>query len=91
VGCAGEKGDLHLPNANDGGDDADLLALGLEPAALLDVWLEIGDMPAGLEARPGRTGIPAARSGGRQRLAFAVGCTGDRVLEVLADEGAAAR
>ncbi len=52
---AGE-GDAVLPDADDGGDDADLEAGSLEPVALLDMGFEIADVPSALDRDAGAAG-----------------------------------
>ena len=59
------KGDPVLPDADDGGDDADLEAAAFERLALLDMRLEISDMPAAFAAARG----PAGETDLAQRVA----------------------
>ena len=85
------KGDAILPDADDRGDDADLEAAALEPVALLDVRLEIADVPPVLDRKPGAAG----EADGLQRLAHAaIGVAVARGVDVrlchATDEGAAA-
>src|SRR5665213_2733459 len=54
------KGDPVLPDADDGGDDTDAVTAAFEYLTLLDMRLEISDMPPGFSGRAqpaGETGI----------------------------------
>ena len=65
-----------LPDADDGGDDADREAAAFEPLALLDMRLEISDVPPGfgLRARPaGKTDIAQGVTHGSAAAAVARG------------------
>ncbi len=61
---AGED-DAVLPDADDGGDDADLQRVAFEPLALLDMGFEISDVPAAF----GRDARPAGKADLAQRFA----------------------
>ena len=85
------KGDAVLPDADDGGDDPDRKAAALERLALLDMRLEISDVPAAF----GGDARPAGKTGVAQRLAhgFAAGAVArgiDLFLAHTADIGPAA-
>ena len=87
---AGE-GDAVLPDADDGGDDADREAAAFERLALLDMRLEISDVPPafGRGARPaGKPGLAQGVAHGPAAVAVARGV--DLRLGDAADIGPAA-
>src|SRR5439155_4163845 len=80
------------PDTNDGGDDADLETTAFERIALLDMRLEISDMPPAFSFRPG----PAAKAHVAQGLphgsaAVTVACGVDVRLGHAADVRPAAK
>ena len=61
------KSDPVLPDADDGGDDADLETAAFERLALLDMRLEISDMPPAF-GRGARPAGKARRRAARRRM-----------------------
>ena len=85
------EGDAVLPDTDDGGDDADRKTAAFKRPALLDMRLEISDMPPafGLGARPaGKTGVAQGVPHGPAAAAVARGV--DIVFGDAADIGPAA-
>ena len=85
------KCDPVLPDTDDGGDDADAEAAAFERLALLDMGLEISDVPAafGLRARPAGE-ADLAQGLAHRAIAVAVACGVDIGLGDRADVGPAA-
>ena len=85
------KGDAVLPDTDDGGDDADRKAAAFKRLSLLDMRLEISDVPAAF----GRYARPAGKTRLAQRFphgpaAVAVACGVDVSFGERADIGPAA-
>jgi hypothetical protein len=63
--CVASQQDAEVPDADDALDDADALTAGIESVALLDMGLEIAEVPPRLDLDARLPGEP----GGRQRVA----------------------
>src|SRR5262249_29832458 len=84
------EGDPQFANTDDGRDDADPLTRRLEPAALLDVRLEIGDIATGFHPRQRPIGDAGGAERRAHRLSVAIARAGHDLVHRLAAEGAAA-